>query len=142
MMTRYRLWFDFLLQTLLLAVWALLSWLHPERWLPYALFFVGLLLAWQILHAWYVVHKHRDWHRRLYLLRLRRLLGYGLLTVGIGSLVGLLSFGLLWSFGRFVGEVVALGLGIGALALALQAFGWSIRCLYRYAYRPRSFWDL
>lgn len=142
MMTKYRLILDCIVQSLVLIWWALLAFFYPDHLLLYSAIFIGVLSAWQVFHAWYEVNKHQDWYRRLYLLRLRRLVGYGLLTLGVGVAVVVLSFGLLTAFGWFLGEIVAIGLCAGGAVLALWYFFGSIQRLYQYYQRPRSFWDL
>jgi hypothetical protein len=118
--------------------------MHPsvESFLYNVSLFGILLSAWQVLHAFYVVNKYKDWERKQYLYNMRQVLGYGLLTLGIGVFMLIISFGFLAPFFYFTLIILHWILAAVVLFLAFSYFIISLRRLYQHLYRPKSFWDL
>jgi len=142
--TKIRLWLDLSVQLLLFILLSVQVMLHPtaEGLLYYVSLFGILLSFWQIIHAFYVVKKYKDWQRRQYLYNMRQVLGYGLLTLGVGTFMLLLSFGFLAPFFYFTVTILHWVLAAVVLFLAGNYFVISFRRLYEYLERPKSFWDL
>jgi hypothetical protein len=113
-----------------------------EGILFYASIFGMLISGWQILHALYVVKKYKDWQRQQYLYSMRQVLGYGLLTLGVGLFMLIASFGFLFPFFYFTITILHWILLAVVLFLAGNYFIISFRRLYEHLYRPKSFWDL
>jgi hypothetical protein len=142
--TRIRLWLDFIIQILLFLLLGIRVLLTPtvDSFL-YNLSLFGILLsAWQILHAFYVVNKYKDWDRKRYLYKMRQVLGYGLLTLGVGLFMLIISFGFLAPFFYFTLVILHWILAAVVIFLAFSYFLTSLRRLHQYLYRPKSFWDL
>ncbi|WCL83013.1 hypothetical protein PPO43_07925 [Saprospira sp. CCB-QB6] len=142
--TKYRLLLDLSIQLILFILWAVQAALHFSYFgvLYYSSIFVLLLSAWQLLHAFYVVRKHQDWHRKQYLQNMRQLLAYSLITIGIGLFMLLASFGFLAPFFIFSLHILHWVICLVALYFAGHYFWTSIRQLQDYINRPKSFWDL
>jgi hypothetical protein len=142
--TRIRLWLDLMIQILLFILLTVQVLLHPsvEAFLYNVSLFGILLSAWQILHAFYVVKKYKDWERKQYLYNMRQVLGYALLTLGIGVFMLIISFGFLAPFFYFTLIILHWILAAVVLFLTVSYFVISLRRLYQHLYRPRSFWDL
>lgn len=133
---------DCIFQSIIIIATLLLLTFYPQYAWIFGVVAVAVLLSWQILHAWYVVHKHSDWQRSQYLFLFRRLMGYSLLTVGVGGLMGLISLGALMPFVWFMCQIVGLVTLAALVVLVLYAVFISFNRLYQYYHRPRSFWDL
>jgi hypothetical protein len=142
--TRIRLWFDLIIQVLFFVLLLVQVLMHPsvESFLYNVSLFCILLSAWQVLHAFYVVNKYKDWERKQYLYNMRQVLGYGLLTLGIGVFMLIISFGFLAPFFYFTLVILHWILAAVVLFLAFSYFIISLRRLYQHLYRPKSFWDL
>jgi hypothetical protein len=142
--TRIRLWFDLIIQVLFFVLLLVQVLMHPsvESFLYNVSLFGILLSAWQVLHAFYVVNKYKDWERKQYLYNMRQVLGYGLLTLGIGVFMLIISFGFLAPFFYFTLIILHWILAAVVLFLAFSYFIISLRRLYQHLYRPKSFWDL
>jgi hypothetical protein len=142
--TRIRLWFDLIIQVLFFVLLLVQVLMHPsvESFLYNVSLFGILLSAWQVLHAFYVVNKYKDWERKQYLYNMRQVLGYGLLTLGIGVFMLIISFGFLAPFFYFTLVILHWILAAVVLFLAFSYFIISLRRLYQHLYRPKSFWDL
>ena len=142
--TRIRLWFDLIIQVLFFVLLLVQLLMHPsvESFLYNVSLFGILLSAWQVLHAFYVVNKYKDWERKQYLYNMRQVLGYGLLTLGIGVFMLIISFGFLAPFFYFTLVILHWILAAVVLFLAFSYFIISLRRLYQHLYRPKSFWDL
>ena len=142
--TRIRLWLDLIIQVLLFVLLVVQVILHPnfEAFLFNVSLFGILLSAWQIMHAFYVVNKYKDWERKQYLYNMRQVLGYSLLTLGVGLFMLIISFGFLAAFFYFTLVILHWILAAVVLFLAFSYFLISLRRLYQHLYRPRSFWDL
>jgi hypothetical protein len=142
--TKIRLWLDMSVQLLFFTLLSVQVYLHPtaEGLLYYASLFGLLISSWQIIHALYVVKKYKDWQRKQYLYNMRQVLGYGLLTLGVGIFMIITSFGFLAPFFYFTLSILHWTLCIVVLLLAINYFIISFRRLYQYLYRPKSFWDL
>ena len=142
MTTKIRLVFSFSLQLILLILWGISVYLHPDYIWEYSWLFVGSLVLWQMIHAWYLARKYQDWHQKRYLKNLRKVLGYSLLILGIGWVSAGMSFGALVPFGVFLWDIVWRAACVILAVLVWIYFVRSIINLYQYYYRPRSFWDL
>jgi hypothetical protein len=142
MATKIRLLLDFLIQVFVFIFFIAQLVLYPEQiWLTAGLFAMSIS-AWQILHALYVVRKYQDWERRRYLGSMRQVLAYAFFTLLIGGLMLVASFGFLFPFLIFVIDVLYIVVCAVVLVLAVLYFAQSLRNLYLFYHRPRSFWDL
>lgn len=142
--TKIRLWLDLAVQLILFTLLIIQIFNNPaaESILFYSSLFGIIISAWQILHALYVVKKYKDWERKQYLYNMRQVLGYGLLTLGVGVFMLISSFGFLAPFFYFTVTILHWILLAVVLFLAVNYFIISFRRLYEYLYRPKSFWDL
>ncbi len=143
--TKIRLFLDIGIQLLLfvLLIFSLITGgLEWQNILYHTSVFAILLSTWQILHAVYVVKKYKDWQRREYLYNMRQVLAYGLITLFVGFLMLLVSFGFLAPFFIFTISILHWVLCAVVLGLAIKYFWISWRRLYDYLYRPKSFWDI
>jgi hypothetical protein len=142
--TRIRLWLDLSIQIILfsLLIFKLIADKELDNILLNLSFFGIIISTWQILHAFYVVKKYKDWQRNQYLYNMRQVLGYGLLTAGIGVLMLIGSFGILAPFFFFTLKILHWILTIVVIALTLNYFIISVKRLYEFIYKPKSFWDL
>jgi hypothetical protein len=142
MATKIRLLLDFLIQVFVFIFFIVQFILYPEQiWLTAGLFAVSIS-AWQILHALYVVRKYQDWERKRYLGSMRQVLAYAFFTLLIGGLMLITSFGFLFPFLVFVVDVLYIVVCSVVLVLSVLYFVQSLRNLYLFYHRPRSFWDL
>ena len=142
--TKVRLIIDFGIQFLLFILLAiqLIMNLTINNLLFYTSIYGILLSVWQIIHAIYVVRKHQDWQRRLYLRNMQQVLAYSLLTLGVGFFMLLVSFGFLVPFFLFTIYIMHWLLCMIIIVLAIDYFRVSLKRLYEHLYRPKSFWDL
>jgi len=142
MATKLRLILDFILQTAIFIGFALRFYFLPEEAWQTLGYLAICISSWQILHALYVVRKYQDWRQRLYLRNMRQLLAYIVFTLLIGGFMLVASFGLLMPFFIFTLDVLYAVACCVVLMFALLYFAQSLRYLYDYSQRPRSFWDL
>lgn len=142
--TRVRLIIDFCVQLALFVFLIVELILHPtlNGLLFYTSIFGIVLSVWQILHALYVVKKYKDWQRKKYLNNMKQVLAYGLLTLGIGVFMLIVSFGFLSAFFFFTVHVLHWVLSAVVIFLAAKYFITSLKRLCDYYDRPKSFWDL
>ncbi len=142
--TKIRLWLDITVQLILFSILFVQIFRNPsaEKILFYCSFFGIIISTWQIINALYVVKKYKDWQRKQYLYNMRQVLGYALLTLGVGIFMLISSFGFLAPFFYFTMIILHwIILGV-VLFLALKYFIVSFKRLYQFLYRPKSFWDL
>ena len=139
---KIRLVIDVVVQTLLWVILAVQLVQAPEQLIYHLSIFAGLLTAWQLLHAWYVVQKYEDWQRKQHLRQAKKIAAYIGLTLGIGALMVLATAGVLWTFWLFVLESVYVLWAIVGSLLAIWYFGLSWKKLVEAYFSPKSFWDL
>lgn len=142
MTTKIRLWLDFSMQTVFLALllWWIIS--NPADTIRYLGQFVAIISAWQIMHSAYVVKKYRDWHRSRHLSYVKQIIWYSIFATVISLLTLVLSFGFLFPFVIVALDITLLVMMSALLFLAFNYFGISLRILYERYTQPRSFWDL
>jgi hypothetical protein len=142
--TRIRLWLDLCIQLILFILLIIQIVSEPKAGaILYHISLFGILLSsWQILHAFYVVKKYKDWQRTQYLYNIRQVLGYGLLTFGIALFILISSFGFMAPFFFFTLKILHWLLSSIVLLLAANYFIISTKRLYEFLYKPKSFWDL
>jgi hypothetical protein len=142
MTTKIRLALDLGLQLVLFLVFGCRIWWYPQQIWQELGIFVLLISCWQILHALYVSRKYKNWEKIHYLDRIKQVIAYSLLTLGVGGLMYVGSFGLLSAFFMFLVDMVYTGICAVVACLAVHSFALSIKNLYNYYVAPRSFWDL
>lgn len=141
-MTKIRLILNLSIQSVLILLLLIQSLLWPEALLYHTSLFSILISSWQILHAIYMVKKHKDWQYNRYLQIIRQLGIYVGLILGIVGLMVAITLGMLSPFWLFIADSLHIVSCGGIVCLALWYFWQSIYKLYHYYHRPRSFWDL
>lgn len=141
-MTKIRLILNLSIQSVLILLLLIQSLLWPEALLYHTSLFSILISSWQILHAIYMVKKHKDWQYNRYLQIIRQLGIYVGLILGIVGLMVAITLGMLSPFWLFIADSLHIVSCGGIVCLALWYFWQSISKLYHYYHRPRSFWDL
>jgi len=142
MRTKIRLLIDCSIQILLISLLLLQIRANPEQTIPYLGAFVFMISVWQIFHAIYVVQKHQDWYRSLYLEQIKRIIIIVAFVLTFAATIAIATLGLFLPYVLKSLEVLGLGLSLVVAFLAFQYFGRSLLNLYSYYNRPRSFWDL
>jgi hypothetical protein len=142
MRTKIRLVMDCSIQVLLISLLLLQITYNPAQTIQHLGAFAFMISVWQTLHAVYVVQKHQDWYRGLYLENIKRILLVSAIILTIGATIAVATFGLFLPYVLQGLEVLGLGLSLVLAFFAFQYFGRSLLNLYSYYNRPRSFWDL
>ena len=140
--TVIRLIFDSVIQFILFLALAFALWSKPEDWSVHLVGFGALVSAWQVLHAGYGVWRYNDGQGARYLEHMQQILGYLFLVLGVSMLLLVSSFGFLFPFLVFVFDLTYWALCLILPSLGLRYFYKSLRNLWQYYRRPRSFWDL
>lgn len=142
MRTKIRLAIDCSIQVLLISLLLLQISSNPAQTIQHLGAFAFMISVWQIFHAVYVVQKHQDWYRGLYLQKIKRVLLVATIILTLAVTLAIATFGLFLPYVLKGLQVLGLGLSLVVALLAFQYFGRSILNLYSYYKRPRSFWDL
>lgn len=142
MRTKIRLAIDCSIQVLLIALLLLQISSNPAQTIQHLGVFAFMISIWQIFHAVYVVQKHQDWYRGLYLQKIKRVIFIATFVLFIAAVIAIATFGLFLSYVLQAIQLLGLGLSLVVALLAFQYFGRSLLNLYSYYNRPRSFWDL
>ncbi|MCP4437938.1 MAG: hypothetical protein GY810_03260 [Aureispira sp.] len=142
MTKKIRLILDVVVQAILWIFLAVQIAQKPEDTMQHLAIFAGVITCWQMLHAWYVVRKYKDWQRNQHLGQLKKIIVYSLLTMIVGGLIVLVTIGALWPFLLFIVNTLYLLWAVGGSLLAIWYFWVSWKKLLHYYYKPRSFWDL
>lgn len=142
MRTKIRLVIDCGIQILLISLLLLQISANPAQTTQHLGAFAFLISIWQIFHAIYVVQKHQDWYRGLYLEKIKRIIFVVTVILLIAGMIAIATFGLFLPYVLKSLQVLGLGLSLVVAFLAFQYFGRSLLNLYSYYNRPRSFWDL
>lgn len=142
MRTKIRLAIDCSIQVLLITLLLLQIGSNPAQTIQHLGIFAFMISIWQILHAIYVVQKHQDWYRGLYLQKIKRVVLIATIILSLAAIVAIATFGLFLPYVLKSLQVLGLGLSLVVALLAFQYFGRSLLNLYNYYNRPRSFWDL
>ncbi|WP_052596996.1 hypothetical protein [Aureispira sp. CCB-QB1] len=142
MRTKIRLAIDCSIQVLLISILLLQITSTPAQTIQHLGVFAFLISIWQIFHAVYVVQKHQDWYRGLYLKKIKRVILIASIVLGVAATIAIATFGLFLPYVLKGLQLLGLGLSLIVALLAFQYFGRSLLNLYSYYNRPRSFWDL
>jgi hypothetical protein len=142
MRTKIRLAIDCGIQALLISLLLLQISANPGETIQHLSAFAFMISVWQIFHAIYVVQKHQDWYRGLYLEKIKRIVLIATVILVLAATIAIATFGLFLPYVLKGLQVLGLGLSLVVALLAFQYFGRSLRNLYTYYNRPRSFWDL
>jgi hypothetical protein len=142
MRTKIRLGIDCSIQALLISLLLLQISSNPEQTIQHLGAFAFMISIWQIFHAVYVVQKHQDWYRGLYLEKIKRIVLITTVVLTVAATIAIATFGLFLPYVLKSLQVLGLGLSLVVALLAFQYFGRSLLNLYSYYNRPRSFWDL
>jgi len=142
MRTKIRLAIDCSIQVLLISLLLLQISSNPAQTIQHLGAFAFMISVWQIFHAVYVVQKHQDWYRGLYLQKIKRVLLVATIILTLAVTLAIATFGLFLPYVLKGLQVLGLGLSLVVALLAFQYFGRSMLNLYSYYKRPRSFWDL
>jgi hypothetical protein len=142
MRTKIRLVIDCSIQFLLISLLLLQISSNPAQTIQHLGAFAFMISVWQISHAIYVVQKHQDWYRGLYLEKIKRIILIVTVVLTIAATIAIATFGLFLPYVLKSLQVLGLGLSLVVALLAFQYFGRSLLNLYSCYNRPRSFWDL
>jgi hypothetical protein len=142
MRTKIRLVIDCTIQLLLISLLLLQISSNPAQTIQHLGIFAFMISIWQISHAIYVVQKHQDWYRGLYLEKIKRIIMIVTVVLTIAATIAFATFGLFLPYVLKGLQVLGLSLSFVVALLAFQYFGRSVLNLYSYYSRPRSFWDL
>lgn len=142
MTKKIRLILDVLIQIILWGILIMQIVQTPENTVQHLAIFAGIITFWQMIHAWYVVWKYRDWQRNQHLGQLKKIIAYSLLTLTVVGTLVLLSIGALWNFWLFAIHTLYILWAVGGTLLAIWYFWISWKKLHDFYYKPRSFWDL
>lgn len=142
MRTKIRLVIDCGIQILLISLLLLQISANPAQTTQHLGAFAFLISIWQIFHAIYMVQKHQDWYRGLYLEKIKRIIFVVTVVLLIAGTIAIATFGFFLPYVLKSLQVLGLGLSLVVAFLAFQYFGRSLLNLYSYYNRPRSFWDL
>jgi hypothetical protein len=142
MRTKIRLAIDCTIQALLISLLLLQISSNPAQTIQHLGAFAFMISVWQIFHAVYVVQKHQDWYRGLYLEKIKRIIMVTTIVLILAATIAVATFGLFLPYVLKGLQVLGLGLSLVVALLAFQYFGRSLLNLYSHYSRPRSFWDL
>lgn len=142
MRTKIRLAIDCTIQLLLISLLLLQISSNPAQTIQHLGAFAFMISIWQIFHAVYVVQKHQDWYRGLYLKKIKRVVLIATIVLLVAAVFAIGTFGLFLPYVLKGLQILGLGLSLVVALLAFQYFGRSLLNLHSYYSRPRSFWDL
>lgn len=138
MRKKIRLALDFGIQLLLMIMLLVQSINNPSNIIIYATWFIFFISFWQIVYAFYLVQRHADWYRRIYLKNMSIVVRVFAAIILVGSSILFFTKYQILDALYFFSFLMIPTLGI----LIMQYFLRSIIDIYNYYNKPKSFWDL